>query len=286
MGTDDKVGFPNDGEGPIREVQLAPFLIDSCAVTNEKFAEFIDATGFVTEAETFGWSYVFAGFLPASLRSTSPRVPGTPWWAGVQGATWRAPEGPGSDVDDRLNHPVVHVTWHDADAYARWAGKRLPSEAEWEYAARGGLDQLRYPWGDDLTPGGIHRCNIWQGTFPTRNTAEDGFRGTAPVDAFEPNGYGLHNMSGNNWEWCADWWTNTHSSNGPLINPTGPNLGVARVMRGGSYLCHESYCNRYRVAARTSNTPDSSGGHLGFRCVRDISAPNSAATPTGDPEGP
>jgi formylglycine-generating enzyme required for sulfatase activity len=170
----------------------------------------------------------------------------------VHGATWRAPEGPGSDLDGRLDHPVVHVSWHDAVAYCAWSGKRLLTEAEWEYAARGGLVQKRYPWGDELTPGGRHMCNIWQGQFPVRNTAEDGYRGTAPVDAFEPNGFGLYNVSGNVWEWCADPWG-----------------GDGRVMRGGSYMCHDSYCNRYRVAARTRNTADSSGGNLGFRCARD-----------------
>ncbi len=281
MGTDDRIGFRDDGEGPIRAVTIAPFLIDAFAVTNERFAAFVDETAFVTETERFGWSYVFAGFLPAALRKVSPRVPDTPWWAGVQGACWRFPEGPGSDLTGRGDHPVVHVTWHDAAAFARWAGKRLPTEAEWEYAARGGLDQARYGWGDELTPGGVHRCNIWQGTFPTSNSGEDGYRGTAPVDAYEPNGFGLYNMSGNVWEWCADWWSSSYHLDGPRDNPIGPPQGQARVMRGGSYLCHESYCNRYRVAARTSNTPDSSGGHLGFRCVQDV--PEAALLPEKEP---
>jgi formylglycine-generating enzyme required for sulfatase activity len=252
MGTEDPVGFPADGEGPVREVSVEGFLVDPCVVTAAEFAEFVDDTGWTTDAEKFGWSYVFAGFLPAALRAASPRLPETPWWCGVHGATWRAPEGPGSDLDGRLDHPVVHVSWHDAVAYCAWSGKRLLTEAEWEYAARGGLVQKRYPWGDELTPGGRHMCNIWQGQFPVRNTAEDGYRGTAPVDAFEPNGFGLYNVSGNVWEWCADPWG-----------------GDGRVMRGGSYMCHDSYCNRYRVAARTRNTADSSGGNLGFRCARD-----------------
>ncbi|TNC21002.1 formylglycine-generating enzyme family protein [Amycolatopsis alkalitolerans] len=255
MGTEDKDGFPDDHEGPVREVQVASFAIDAYAVTNAQFAEFADATGYRTEAEKFGWTYVFAKFVPGHLRKSSPRPQQTPWWCGVSGAYWRVPEGPGSGIEGREDHPVVHVSWHDAVAYCAWAGRRLPTEIEWEYAARGGLDQARYPWGDELTPGGEHRCNIWQGRFPVHNTEEDGFTGTAPVDAFPPNGYGLYNVSGNVWEWCADW-----------FDPAQAN----RVMRGGSYLCHESYCNRYRVAARTANTPDSSSGNLGFRTVADI----------------
>jgi sulfatase modifying factor 1 len=255
MGTDDPDGFPEDHEGPVREVSVEPFAIGAHCVTNGRFAEFVDATGYETDAERFGWSYVFAKFLPKELRRDSPRLERTPWWCGVTGALWRRPEGPGSDLDGRWNHPVVHVSWHDAAAFCAWAGGRLPTETEWEYAARGGLDQARYPWGDELTPGGEHRCNIWQGRFPVHDAAEDGFSGTAPVDAFEPNGFGLYNVAGNVWEWCADW-----------FDPAEQN----RAMRGGSYLCHESYCNRYRVAARTANTPDSSGGNLGFRCVVDV----------------
>ncbi|MFJ3673130.1 formylglycine-generating enzyme family protein [Streptomyces sp. NPDC090106] len=252
MGAEDAQGFPADGEGPVRTVRVEPFRIDAYAVTNERFAAFVDDTGYVTDAERLDWSYVFAGFLPAALRRGAPRPEQTPWWCAVAGAAWNMPEGPGSSVADRADHPVVHVSWHDAAAYAAWAGRRLPTEAEWEYAARGGLEQKRYPWGDELDPGGAFRCNIWRGTFPTRNTAADGHRGTAPVTAFEPNGFGLYNVSGNVWEWCADPWDRTEAS---------------RVIRGGSYLCHRSYCNRYRVAARSANTPDSSSGHTGFRCA-------------------
>jgi sulfatase modifying factor 1 len=268
MGADDRVGFPADGEGPTREVTLSAFSIDAYAVSNDDFAIFVSSTGYVTEAERFGWSYVFAGFVRAADRKGAPRVPEAPWWVGVRGATWRSPEGPGSDLDGRGDHPVLHVSWADASAYAAWVGKRLPTEAEWEYAARGGLHQARYPWGDELEPDGEHRCNIWQGTFPVKNSGADGWLGTAPVDAFEPNGFGLFNVSGNVWEWCADWWSTTFHVGGPRADPRGPEQGDAKVMRGGSYMCHASYCNRYRVAARSSNTPDSSTGHLGFRCVR------------------
>ncbi|MFC8225916.1 formylglycine-generating enzyme family protein [Streptomyces sp. NPDC057287] len=267
MGTEDPEGFRADGEGPVREVRVSAFRIDAHAVSNRRFAEFVSATGHVTEAERFGWSYVFAGFLPAALRRGAGRPDGTPWWCGVEGARWDAPEGPGSGIDGREDHPVIHASWNDARAYCRWAGARLPTEAEWEYAARGGLAQARYPWGDELTPGGEHRCNIWQGHFPTKNTAEDGYAGTAPVDAYEPNGFGLYNMSGNVWEWCQDWWGTTHPSV-RRSDPRGPRTGDTKVMRGGSYLCHRSYCNRYRVAARTGNTPDSTTGNLGFRSVR------------------
>ncbi|MCX5414392.1 formylglycine-generating enzyme family protein [Streptomyces sp. NBC_00059] len=267
MGTEDPEGFRADGEGPVREVRVSAFRIDAHAVSNRGFATFVAATGHVTEAERFGWSYVFAGFLPAALRRGAGRPDGTPWWCGVEGARWDRPEGPGSGTEGREDHPVVHVSWNDARAYARWAGARLPTEAEWEYAARGGLEQARYPWGDELTPGGEHRCNIWQGHFPTKNTEEDGYAGTAPVDAYEPNAFGLYNMAGNVWEWCQDWWGTTHPA-GRRSDPRGPGAGDAKVMRGGSYLCHRSYCNRYRVAARTRNTPDSTTGNLGFRCVR------------------
>lgn len=269
MGADDDEGFPADGEGPVREVAVSPFRISRYAVTNERFGRFVAETGYVTEAERFGWSFVFAAFVPAALRRDAPRPEQTPWWCGVAGAYWRAPEGPGSGVGERADHPVVHVSWNDAAAYCRWSGTRLPTEAEWEFAARGGLEQRRYPWGDELMPDGEFRCNIWQGRFPAKNTAADGYKGTAPVDAFPPNGFGLHNVAGNVWEWCADWWSTEHAT-ALRTDPAGPGSGSSRVMRGGSYLCHKSYCNRYRVAARSSNTPDSTTGNLGFRCVRDV----------------
>jgi formylglycine-generating enzyme required for sulfatase activity len=268
MGSEEGLAAPADGEAPVRRVSLAPFEIDAAAVSNAEFAEFVAETRHVTEAERAGWSFVFAGLLPDEFPDTRG-VAAAPWWRQVFGADWRHPEGPHSDIAARLDHPVVHVSWRDARAFAAWAGKRLPTEAEWEYAARGGLEQRRFPWGDEETPGGDHRCNVWQGAFPSRNTLLDGWYGTAPVDAFAPNGYGLKSASGNVWEWCADWWSASFHRAGPRRDPPGPPGGTHRVMRGGSYLCHPSYCFRYRVSARSANTPDSSTGNLGFRCARD-----------------
>jgi formylglycine-generating enzyme len=268
MGSQDRDGFPDDGEGPVRQVTLSPFRVDPVTVSNARFAAFVEATGHQTEAERYGWSFVFGGLLPDEFPPTRGAAQ-APWWRQVFGADWRHPEGPGSSIEDRLDHPVVHVAFTDAIAYCAWAGVRLPTEAEWEFAARGGLRQARFPWGDELTPGGRHRCNIWQGTFPSHNTLDDGYLGTAPVDAYEPNGFGLYNVAGNVWEWCADWFHTGFHRHGPRHDPTGPPSGQAKVIRGGSYLCHHSYCTRYRVGARSSNTPDSSTGNMGFRVARD-----------------
>jgi formylglycine-generating enzyme required for sulfatase activity len=255
-----------DGETPVHTVELAPFSIDATSVTNADFAQFVDATGYRTEAETFGYSAVFHLALAAEPDEVMGPASGTPWWVGVHGADWRHPGGSRSEVEGLDEHPVVHVSWNDAVAYCKWAGRRLPTEAEWEYASRGGLDGARYPWGDELMDD-EWRCNIWQGEFPATNTEEDGFLTTAPVRTFQPNGYGLWQMVGNVWEWCADWFGPRYYKFSPAGNPTGPSLGAARVIRGGSYLCHDSYCNRYRNAARSSNTPESSMGNAGFRTV-------------------
>jgi formylglycine-generating enzyme len=266
MGTESRRGYPEDGEGPVHPVRLSPFEIDAHAVTNERFADFVEATGHETDAERYGWSFVFAGLLPGGFVDTRS-VANAPWWRQVHGADWRRPEGPQSEISQRQQHPVVHVSWNDATAFCDWDGGRLPTEAEWEYAARGGLEAEPFPWGSELEPGGEHRMNVFQGRFPAHNTCADGYAGHAPVDAFPPNSYGLHNMTGNVWEWCSDWFDPGYYALSAPDDPTGPAGGSHRVMRGGSYLCHASYCRRYRVDARSANEPDSSTGNLGFRVV-------------------
>lgn len=272
MGSNDPDAFPHDGEGPVRQVTVSEYRIAPTVVTNAEFSSFIRDTGYVTDAERFGWSFVFYQFVdgPARAAVLDAHVPGAPWWLAVRDADWRRPGGPGSMIDHRLDHPVVHVSWFDAAAFASWAGMRLPTEAEWERAARGGLEQTRFPWGAEFAPDGEARCNTWHGEFPHSNRAAHGFRGTAPVDAFEPNEFGLYNVAGNVWEWCADRFSpdwHVPETADTRTDPQGPEQGERRAMRGGSYLCHASYCNRYRVSARTGNTPDSSSGHLGFRCA-------------------
>ena len=266
----------SDGEGPVRDVTLDCYYLDQTAVSNAHFAEFIEATGYVTESETFGWAHVFIGQLSNSkqrkLRETNT-VRGLQWWYAIEGAYWRKPEGPGSTIKKRMDHPVVSVSWNDATAYASWAGKRLPTEAEWEVAARGNNNsQNMYPWGTELEPNGKHRCNVWQGDFPNKNSATDGYLWTAPVTAYRKYDNGFYNLLGNVWEWCADRFHPTwhaKESEATRINPKGPASGDSRVMKGGSFLCHDSYCNRYRLGARTANSPDSAATNLGFRCARD-----------------
>ncbi|MBE9375257.1 formylglycine-generating enzyme family protein [Saccharopolyspora sp. HNM0983] len=260
MGCADEHAYPEDGEGPPRTVHVDAFWMSVAVVSNADFAAFAAETDYRTDAERWGWSFVFAGLLPDDFPPTRG-VAAAPWWRQVEGARWDRPEGPQSDVDTRWDHPVVHVSWRDAQAYCAWAGLRLPTEAEWEYAARGGLRGQPFPWGGELEPGGVPRMNVWQGVFPQRNDLADGWYGTCPVDGFPPNGYGLHNTTGNVWEWCAD----------EFAVPQRPDPAHAgrRSARGGSFLCHESYCRRYRVSARQGLTPDTTTSNTGFRCARD-----------------
>jgi formylglycine-generating enzyme len=242
-------------EWPVREVDVAPYRIARRAVTNAEFAEFVAATGHRTDAERYGTSFVFAGFLPDDFPPTRG-VAAAPWWREVPDAAWGHPFGPQSDLRGLDDHPVVHVSRNDAGAYAAWRGARLPTEDEWEHAARGGLVGQPFPWGAELEPGGEHGMNVWQGTFPAEDTGADGWRGTCPVDAFPANGFGLHNTTGNVWEWCVGVWSASTADG---------------VSRGGSYLCHASYCRRYRVSARQRHTADSSAGNLGFRLASEAS---------------
>jgi sulfatase modifying factor 1 len=270
MGTNEDYRYPGDGEGPAREITVGAFRIAKHSVSNAQFAAFISDTEHRTETEKYEWSFVYHLFLPDDFPDTRA-VEATPWWRQVYGADWAHPAGPQSNLDGLADHPVVHVTWNDAQAYCTWAGVRLPTEAEWEMAARGGLVQQRFVWGDEFAPGGETMCNIFEGSFPVENTAEDGYIGTSPIDAFPPNGFGLHDMAGNVWEWTNDWFNTEFHADGPRTNPQGPPSGQAKAMRGGSYMCHDSYCHRYRVSARSSNTTDSSAGNLGFRVASDAS---------------
>jgi sulfatase modifying factor 1 len=263
-------GYTGDGEGPQRLVRCSSFRISPHTVSNREFGQFIEETGYTTYAERFGWSFVFYDCLPLESRRGLQSPDDTPWWLRVDGATWSTPEGPGSNINTRMDHPVTHISWFDASEYCHWTGARLPTEAEWEYAARGGLVGQRYAWGNELTPDGQHRCNIWQGSFPDYNSAADGYRATASVTAFEPNGYGLYNVCGNVWEWCKDWFTPNYHHVTRAENPIYMVASGNRSMRGGSFLCHDSYCNRYRVAARSSNSPDATTNHCGFRVVVDL----------------
>ena len=249
MGTDDGMLF----EAPIHEVSVKSFWIDRHEVTVTEFTKFVAATGYKTDAEKFGWSGAF------NLKNAR--------WEKTKGADWHHPDGPASE--SVANEPVCQVSWNDAAAYAKWAGKRLPTEAEWEYAARGGLAQKKYSWGNDLRPDGKPVANWWQGSFPNQDLGEDGFKGRAPVESFPPNGYGLYEITGNVWEWCADWYEDDYYQKAAGNNPTGPESGAERVIRGGSYLCAENFCTNYRVAGRSRATPDSGLNNLGFRCVRD-----------------
>lgn len=280
MGDASGDGIPEDGELPIRSVMLDEFEIDATAVTNAAFGKFVDSTGYITDAERFGSSAVFHLLVAAEGADILGQHANTPWWARVRGADWRHPGGRHSSVDGFEEHPVVHMSWFDAEQYCAWAGRALPTEAQWERAARGGLEGLRHPWGDDPIDGsdGEFRANVFQGSFPMHNTGADGWIGTAPVRTYQPNEFGLWQPIGNVWEWCADWFAVDSYTRDATANPHGPLDGEERVLRGGSYLCHPSYCNRYRNSARSRNTPASSMGNAGFRTVS-----RSGPGPQSDP---
>ncbi len=292
MGSDDH--YPE--EAPARRVSVGGFWIDRCTVTNDEFARFVKATGHVTLAEQVPDAADYPGARPELLvaASTVFRRPDHPvdlrnayeWWAWVPDADWRHPRGPQSSIKGRGDHPVVHVAWSDVETYVAWAGRDLPTEAEWERAARGGLDGAEYAWGDELTPGGRHMANVWQGDFPHDNTLADGWEYTAPAKSFPPNGYGLFQATGNVWEWTSDWYQDRSSSADAApehaccaaddprggsreasIDPAAPGSVARKVMKGGSHLCAPNYCRRYRPAARMAQAIDTSTSHLGFRCI-------------------
>lgn len=287
-------------EFPRHTVRLNPFWMDIHEVTNRQFSDFVKATGYLTVAERpIDWESLKKD-LPAGtpkppdsllqpgsivFKATAGPVPlhdESRWWIWVIGANWRFPEGPASSVQNRMEHPVVHIAWEDANAYAQWAGKRLPTEAEWEWAARGGLKDPVYPWGNESAAQSAHRANFWQGKFPYQNSEADGYSGPAPVKSFPPNGYGLYDMAGNVWEWCADWYHaeayKIAGQQSVSINPSGPQkafdprepYALKKVMRGGSFLCNDSYCSGYRVSRRMKSTVDTGLGHTGFRCAKDL----------------
>jgi formylglycine-generating enzyme required for sulfatase activity len=296
MGAADKEG--RSDEYPQHKIKLNSFWMDATEVTNAQFREFINATGYITTAERkVDWVE-----MQKQLPSGTPKPPDSElepsslvfvptsqpvalnnaaqWWQWTKGADWKHPQGPQSNINGKDNYPVVHVSWEDANAYAKWAGKRLPTEAEWEFAARAGLIDQPFTWGSEPIDKGAAKANTWQGQFPVSNTIKDGFERAAPVRSFAPNAYGLFDMAGNVWEWCSDWYTNTYYdqlSGKTTPGPKGPSASYdpdeptvpKRVVRGGSFLCHASYCASYRVSARMKTSPDTGLEHTGFRCVKD-----------------
>jgi len=308
MGSDAPYAYAN--EKPAHRVEVAPFYLDVKPVTNADFAKFVAATGYVTVAERpVDWEEIKKQVPPGTPKPPDEVLqPGSlvfkptdgpvdlrnmgNWWHWTHGASWRHPEGPGSTIDGRGDHPVVQIAFEDAQAYAKWAGKRLPTEAEWEFAARGGLEGRRYAWGDDERPGGKSMANRWTGDFPYRNDASDGFAGTSPAGAFPANGYGLYDMGGNVWNWCSDLYRNDTfaaraGNEQACCDPQGPETtagermlpgdpsppmvpgAIRRVIKGGSFLCHPDYCESYRPSARRGTEPDTGSGHVGFRCAMD-----------------
>lgn len=258
--------IPDDGEDPVRKTRIAPFRMSTTTVTNAEFKKFIDETGHISEAEQFGWSFVFHAQVPKSVGPTQG-VAGVEWWRRLNGANWRDVNGPGTEADCwKPDHPVVHISWNDARAYAQWAGGRLPTEAEWEHAARGGLGDVRFPWGDqEPDDTSFLPCNIWQGKFPNENTQADGYLTTAPASSFDPNGYGLYNMVGNVWEWTSEPYR--IKSLKKHVKQRLAGMKGYKLSKGGSFLCHKSYCYRYRIAARSGTSPDSTTTHHGFRVI-------------------
>ena len=290
----------SSNEFPVHKVKVDSFYMDVHEVTNQQFLDFVNATGYITTAEKpLNWNELKKQLpkntpkpsneflLPGSLVFTKTEGPvsllnESQWWSWVQGANWKHPEGPNSDIKNKMNHPVIHVSWYDAFEYAKWAGKRLPTEAEWEYAARGGNKNPIYPWGNDLIKNSSKKANFWQGNFPYLNTIEDGFEYSSPVKSYDPNNYGLYDLGGNVWEWCYDLYNENaykiESIKDLCINPKGPKISydsneplvVKRVIRGGSFLCNDSYCTGYRVSRRMSTSEDTGLNHTGFRCVKSF----------------
>ncbi len=258
--------IPDDGEDPMRKTRIKPFRMGATSVTNAQFKAFVEATGYVTEAERFGWSFVFWAQVPETLGATQGVID-IEWWRRVDGANWRDINGPGTMAEHwHPDHPVVQVSWNDARAYADWVGGRLPTEAEWEHAARGGMGDVRFPWGDqEPNDTDFQPCNIWQGRFPEVNTAKDGFAATAPAQFYDPNGYGLYNLVGNVWEWTAEAYR--IKSLKKQVRQRLAGMKGYKLSKGGSFLCHKSYCYRYRIAARSGTSPDSATTHQGFRVV-------------------
>ena len=297
MGSEGPQARPD--EGPIHPVKVDGFWIDQTEVTNAQFAAFVEATGYVTTAEKpVDWEEMKKQLPPGTLKPHDSLLQASSltfkstngpvdlnnyaaWWEWKPKASWRQPRGKGSSIQGKEDHPVVHVSWEDANAYAKWAGKRLPTEAEWEWAARGGLKDKKYPWGDEEITTGSAKANSWDGSFPYKNTNKDLFFYTAPVKSFESNGYGLYDMAGNGWEWCLDWYHYDYYKTlkgKTSTNPKGPEKSydpynpyiAQRIIRGGSFLCNDNYCSGYRVASKMKSSPDTGSQHTGFRCVKDI----------------